>query len=138
MGSPWPICTPIRYGAFWQCGQSSLDCTGFVCREPPLNVIRVPGPQHVGIECHPRTAEAHDALARHSPESLPACFYDGPFAGRSPDSEPDVVAFAFTKVPLRRSRSASSISSRVFITNGPYRAMGSCRGCPETSRNRPG
>ena len=41
------------------------------------------------------------------------------------------------KCPLRRSRSASSISAVVFMTNGPWRAIGSPSGRAAASRNRP-
>ena len=44
----------------------------------------------------------------------------------------------FTKVPLRRSERACSISSRVFMTKGPYRAIGSFSGFPDSRRNRAG
>src|SRR5437870_13714758 len=41
-----------------------------------------------------------------------------------------------TKFPRRKSRSACSISSLVFMTNGPYRAIGSLSGLPDTHRKR--
>src|SRR5437867_2365269 len=40
--------------------------------------------------------------------------------------------------PGRKSRSACSISSLVFMTNGPYRAIGSLSGLPDTHRRRAG
>src|SRR5438128_11582700 len=43
-----------------------------------------------------------------------------------------------TKFPRRKSRSACSISSLVFMTNGPYRAIGSLSGLPDTHRKRAG
>jgi len=47
-----------------------------------------------------------------------------------------VIPQFLTKVPFRKSSSACWISSCVFMTNGPYLAMGSFRGLPEISKNR--
>lgn len=41
-----------------------------------------------------------------------------------------------TNVPCRSSNKVCSISCSVFITKGPYRAIGSPSGCPDTRSNR--
>src|ERR1700759_1076482 len=48
----------------------------------------------------------------------------------------DEFYFVFRNVPFSNSLNASLNCSCVFITIGPYHATGSCRGLPETSRNR--
>ncbi len=56
LGPPAPMRVPARQRASPQNRQNPLDRASFVCSEPPRSVIRVPGPRHVGIECHARMA----------------------------------------------------------------------------------
>src|ERR1700759_677897 len=48
----------------------------------------------------------------------------------------DEFYFVFRNVPFSNSLNASLNCSCVFITIGPYHATGSCKGLPETRRNR--
>ena len=62
---------------------------------------------------------------------------DGGRAHRMPPRHRASRGSSRMKRPLRRSRSVCSISARVFITNGPWRAIGSPSGRAAARRNRP-
>src|SRR5439155_26242805 len=85
-------------------------------------------------DCNKLTSAMENALQQAQGERTREC------ARGEPASEFRSFSFSstHTKFPRRKSRSACSISSRVFMTNGPYRAIGSLSGLPDTHRKRAG